>query len=183
MNLDAVLAAHRFGLGANKRDLDAMRGDPRGWLKSQCASLDPILRPFAGQKSTAEALSGLPAYKEAMAKSADEQIKLVQMGRDMFIKEMRPWMRNAFETHVPFLERFVWFWSNHFTISVLKQRMIFFAGPYEREAIRPKILGKFEDLLVSTVQHPAKAPCARTRRRCAAPAASASSRWPRWRQT
>ncbi|MBL8157578.1 MAG: DUF1800 domain-containing protein, partial [Anaerolineae bacterium] len=55
----------------------------------------------------------------------------------------------------PFLERLVWFWSNHFTISVLKQRMIFVAGGYEREAIRPNVLGRFEDLLIATVRHPA----------------------------
>lgn len=155
MNLEAVLATHRFGLGAGKRDLDAMRGDPRGWLKFQTTSLDPVLRPFAGQKSTGEVLRALPEYRQAARASADEQIRLVQMGRDMFIAEMRPWMRNAFETAAPFLERYVWFWSNHFTISVLKQRMIFVAGGYEREAIRPNVLGKFEDLLLASVRHPA----------------------------
>jgi uncharacterized protein (DUF1800 family) len=155
MNLEAVLATHRFGLGAGKRDLDAMRGDPRGWLKSQLASVEPIVRPFAGQKSTAQVLRDLPSMREAANKSPDDMVKLAKMGRDMFIAEMRPWMRNAFETPVPFLERYVWFWSNHFTISVLKQRMTFFAGGYEREAIRPAVLGKFEDLLLSTVRHPA----------------------------
>ncbi|MDZ4869639.1 MAG: DUF1800 domain-containing protein [Alphaproteobacteria bacterium] len=155
MNLEAVLATHRFGLGAGKRDLDAMRGDPRGWLKSQLGSVEPITRPFAGQKSTAQVLRDLPSMREAANKSPDDMVKLAKMGRDMFIAEMRPWMRNAFETPVPFLERYVWFWSNHFTISVLKQRMTFFAGSYEREAIRPAVLGKFEDLLISTVRHPA----------------------------
>ena len=155
MNVETVLAVHRFGLGAGRRDLDAMRGNPRGWLKSQCNSLDPILRPFAGQKSTAEVLRALPNYREAQQQSAENMIKLQQMGRDMFINEMRPWMKNAFETTAPFLERYVWFWSNHFTISVLKARMIFVAGGYEREAIRPNVLGKFEDLLIATVRHPA----------------------------
>lgn len=155
MNMDAVLAVHRFGLGAGKRDLEAVGGDPRGWLKSQCTSTDPITRPFAGQKSTGEVLRALPEYRQAARASADEMIKLQQMGRDMFIAEMRPWMKNAFDTPAPFLERYVWFWSNHFTISVLKQRMIFVAGGYEREAIRPNVLGKFEDLLIATVRHPA----------------------------
>jgi uncharacterized protein (DUF1800 family) len=155
MNADAVLAAHRFGLGAGRRELDAMRGDPRGWLKHQCQSLEPITRPFAGQKSTAEVVRALPEYREAAKASPDDMVKLQQMGREMFINEMRPWMRNAFDNPAPFLERYVWFWSNHFTISVLKQRMIFVAGGYEREAIRPHVLGKFEDLLTATVRHPA----------------------------
>lgn len=155
MNADAVLAAHRFGLGAGRRELEAMRGDPRGWLKAQCRSVDAVTSPFAGQKSTGEVIRSLPEYREAAKASADDQIKLQQMGRDMFINEMRPWMKNAFDNPAPFLERLVWFWSNHFTISVLKGRMVFFAGSYEREAIRPAVLGKFEDLLISTVRHPA----------------------------
>jgi uncharacterized protein (DUF1800 family) len=155
MNLEQVLATHRFGLGAGKRDLDAMRGDPRGWLKSQLGSVEQITRPFAGQKSTGEVVRALPEYRQAAQASADEMVRLQQMGRDMFIAEMRPWMRNAFESPAPFLERYVWFWSNHFTISVLKQRMIFVAGGYEREAIRPNVLGKFEDLLLASVRHPA----------------------------
>ena len=155
MNADAILAAHRFGLGAGRRDLEAMRGDPRGWLKSQCQSVEPVTRPFAGQKSTGEVIRALPEYRQAAKASPDDQIKLQQMGRELFINDMRPWMKNAFENPAPFLERLVWFWSNHFTISVLKQRMIFVAGGYEREAIRPNVLGRFEDLLIATVRHPA----------------------------
>jgi uncharacterized protein (DUF1800 family) len=155
MNADAVLAAHRFGLGAGRRDLEAMRGDPRGWLKAQCKSVEAVTQPFAGQKSTGEVIRSLPEYRQAAKAAPEEQIKLQQMGRDMFINEMRPWMKNAFDNPAPFLERLVWFWSNHFTISVLKQRMIFIAGGYEREAIRPNVLGKFEDLLIATVRHPA----------------------------
>lgn len=155
MNLDVALAAHRFGLGAGPRDLAAIGGDPRAWLKGQLASTEPLLRPFAGQKSTREVLQGLPTRREIEAMKADQQVNLAKQGREMFLNEMRPWMRNAFETPVPFLERWTWFWSNHFSISVLKQRMSFFAGNYEREAIRPAVLGKFEDLLLSTVRHPA----------------------------
>lgn len=155
MNADAVLAAHRFGLGAGRRDLEAMRGDPRGWLKAQCRDVQVVTRPFVGQKSTGEVIRELPEYRQAANASPDDQIKLQKMGREMFINEMRPWMKNAFDNPAPFLERLVWFWSNHFTISVLKQRMVFVAGGYEREAIRPNVLGKFEDLLIATVRHPA----------------------------
>lgn len=155
MNAEMVLAAHRFGLGAGRRDFEAMRGDPQGWLRSQLQSTAPALAAFQGQKSTGQVLRELPSMREAANKSPDDQVKLAKMGRDLFVANMRPWMKNAFETPVPFLERYVWFWSNHFTISVLKQRMSFFAGTYEAEAIRPNVLGKFEDLLLATVRHPA----------------------------
>jgi uncharacterized protein (DUF1800 family) len=55
-----------------------------------------------------------------------------------------------------FAERLVAFWTNHFAIEadnggVLKA----LAGPFEREAIRPHILGSFEDLLFAATRHPA----------------------------
>ena len=60
------------------------------------------------------------------------------------------------ETQAPFLERLVSFWSNHFAISVAKSGTIkAMAGAFEREAIRPHILGKFADLLIAVEQHPA----------------------------
>jgi uncharacterized protein (DUF1800 family) len=54
---------------------------------------------------------------------------------------------------VGFVERLVWFWSNHFCISA--DKIIAMAGPYEREAIRPHVLGRFVDLLAAVESHPA----------------------------
>ncbi len=52
-----------------------------------------------------------------------------------------------------FVERLVWFWSNHFCISADKVPAM--AGAYEREAIRPHVLGGFADLLLAVESHPA----------------------------
>ena len=55
-----------------------------------------------------------------------------------------------------FTERLVAFWSNHFCISANKggpARM--WAGSFEREAIRPHVLGRFGDMLKAVEQHPA----------------------------
>jgi uncharacterized protein (DUF1800 family) len=53
-------------------------------------------------------------------------------------------------------ERLTMFWANHFAIEsdnggILKALV----GPFEREAIRPNILGRFEDLLLAATRHPA----------------------------
>jgi uncharacterized protein (DUF1800 family) len=56
-------------------------------------------------------------------------------------------------TDIGFVERLVWFWSNHFCISA--DKVIGMAGPYEREAIRPHVLGRFADLLQAVESHPA----------------------------
>jgi uncharacterized protein (DUF1800 family) len=55
-----------------------------------------------------------------------------------------------------FAERLVAFWSNHFCISALKGPLArIWAGSFEREAIRPHVLGRFADMLKAVEQHPA----------------------------
>src|SRR5258706_5345472 len=55
-----------------------------------------------------------------------------------------------------FLERLVVFWSNHFCISANKGELArIWAGSFEREAIRPHVLGRFGDMLKAVEQHPA----------------------------
>src|SRR6202035_5650849 len=53
-------------------------------------------------------------------------------------------------------ERLVAFWSNHFCISANKGELArMWAGSFEREAIRPHVLGRFADMLKAVEQHPA----------------------------
>ncbi len=47
------------------------------------------------------------------------------------------------------------FWFNHFNVFINKGADRFLVTSYERDAIRPHVLGKFEDLLVATAQSPA----------------------------
>jgi len=55
-----------------------------------------------------------------------------------------------------FTERLVAFWSNHFCISANKGPLArIWAGSFEREAIRPHVLGRFGDMLKAVEQHPA----------------------------
>src|SRR5262249_7836354 len=65
--------------------------------------------------------------------------------------------KSAFEAAVAaeigFVERLVWFWSNHFCVSA--DKILSMAGAYEREAIRPHVLGRFADMLTAVESHPA----------------------------
>jgi uncharacterized protein (DUF1800 family) len=47
------------------------------------------------------------------------------------------------------------FWFNHFNIFVYKDLDRWYSIPYERDAIRPHVLGKFRDLLEATAKSPA----------------------------
>src|SRR5688572_13692792 len=47
------------------------------------------------------------------------------------------------------------FWFNHFNVFLDKGADRVLTGAYERDAIRPHVLGRFRDLLGATAQHPA----------------------------
>jgi len=47
------------------------------------------------------------------------------------------------------------FWFNHFNVFSQKGAVRWMVPAYEREAIRPHVLGKFRDLVLATARHPA----------------------------
>ena len=47
------------------------------------------------------------------------------------------------------------FWYNHFNVFIEKGNDRFLVTSYERDSIRPHVLGKFKDMLVATAQDPA----------------------------
>ena len=55
----------------------------------------------------------------------------------------------------PLLARMTEFWFNHFNVFLEKGAVRPYVGSYLLHAIRPHALGKFEDLLLATAQHPA----------------------------
>jgi uncharacterized protein (DUF1800 family) len=72
--------------------------------------------------------------------------------QQIFFAEARARFDAALGAEVGFVERLVWFWSNHFCVNADDTAM---AGPYEREAIRPHVLGRFVDLVQAADSHPA----------------------------
>jgi uncharacterized protein (DUF1800 family) len=73
--------------------------------------------------------------------------------QQLLLSEAKVRFDTATTADVGFVERLVWFWSNHFCISA--DKVVGMAGPYEREAIRPHLLGRFADLLLAVESHPA----------------------------
>ena len=72
--------------------------------------------------------------------------------RQIFLDEAKAHYDAAIDSEIGFVERLVWFWSNHFCVNSDATVM---AGAYEREAIRPHVLGRFADMLVAAESHPA----------------------------
>ena len=92
-----------------------------------------------------------PATGDMAAKMAAEAVP--DPGRQIYLEEARVRTAAAFGAEIGFVERLVWFWSNHFCISADKIQSM--SGAYEREAIRPHVLGRFADMLLAVEGHPA----------------------------
>lgn len=96
-----------------------------------------------------------PAAMPGQPGAAAPANQLGKARRDAFREEAFARVDRAIATDTPFLERLVYFWSNHFCVSVTKGNVRALAGSFEREAIRPHILGRFADMLRAVEQHPA----------------------------
>ena len=73
--------------------------------------------------------------------------------QQLLLSEAKARFDAAATADVGFVERLVWFWSNHFCVSA--DKVVGMAGPFEREAIRSHVLGRFADLLLAVESHPA----------------------------
>jgi uncharacterized protein (DUF1800 family) len=173
----AAIAANRFGLGARPGELAIVGSDPRGWLRAQLAAPPPGLASSelrsAGQiladalqlrreiqaARKADAFVNTAPQADAAKSEAgavnDVLQKLPQFLRPIYVSEVSARFQLAVATDRPFLERLTQFWSNHFAVSVDKQFLAGLAGSFEREAIRPHVLGNFSDLLLAVETHPA----------------------------
>jgi uncharacterized protein (DUF1800 family) len=164
---EAALALHRFGFGPRAGSIEGIADDPRGAL---IAELD---RPGAGQITNPDLLTSGAANRAVFEYNAERNAEkkrprqdsaqgameaapakpeAVPLPRQLFRKEARARIDAALDAEIGFVERLVWFWSNHFCVNQEKTVM---AGAYEREAIRPHVLGRFADMLLAAEGHPA----------------------------
>jgi uncharacterized protein (DUF1800 family) len=157
----AVIAASRFGLGARPGDLTTIARDPTRWLTDQ---LQGPQRLHSDIQRLPDSSSVLIEVEKLRRERRDEKrdepggVPLAAYGRtvrDHYIDQTSARYRAAAETDMPFHERLVHFWCNHFAISADKQPVPAIAGLYEKEAIRPNVTGRFIDLLLAVEKHPA----------------------------
>jgi uncharacterized protein (DUF1800 family) len=119
------------------------------------SSLDPEKRLQVAAALPAQALAQFPEYRRMGMKSRQPQ--QVVSGD---LKESKVF--RALYSNRQLEEVLVDFWFNHFNVFEAKNvqsptpggvRMLL--ASYERDAIRPHVLGKFKDLLLATARHPA----------------------------
>lgn len=173
--LTSAIAANRFGLGARPGELPTIGGSGPDWLRAQLDGRSPQIDDPALQSSASvltqldEARSAIRAERMSAAgggrDGADSAAgsaaaigalkRLPQLIRPIYLAEAGARFRESVATDRPFVERLTQFWANHFAVSVDKNVLAALAGSYEREAIRPYVLGNFNDMLLATTRHPA----------------------------
>jgi uncharacterized protein (DUF1800 family) len=116
-----------------------------------------IGRTGKGANGGAPARMPLSNDGAATAGAARDQLfaDLGKRGRDLYQQEAAARTIAQIESDQPLRERLTLFWSNHFTVSVIRPIVLGLAGSFEREAIRPHVTGRFYDLLLAAVHHPA----------------------------
>jgi uncharacterized protein (DUF1800 family) len=146
MDTKAAQAMIRFGLG--RRPDESVPADPVGWLRAQVQMRDTASFPE------------LMDSGRCMAAWRDDTLHPLPPGQGTRVQailqaEKLAAIRYAIATDAPFRERLVWFWTNHFTVSVSRLEVWPVLGAYIREAIRPHVTGRFEDMLMAVMRHPA----------------------------
>ncbi len=168
----ARLLLSRATYGARPGDLDAVLAKgTKAWLEEQLeperiddsAVLTSLRKLENLQLSTAELMRKYPqpsrAEREAMlkARSSDERKAPPRDRRGLVLRELwQAKLYRAVHSERQLQEVMTDFWFNHFNVYARKNRNTLLAVPsYERDVIRPYALGRFEDLLAATAEHPA----------------------------
>ena len=139
------------GLGRRRGSATRETGSSRNWIRPAPESKPRIFLP----------------WKRSDQPSGDPGSPRIQVTKRPAAKDGRDCNRSPEErfpglfqqriaTSTPFLERLVAFWSNHLCVSAqAKPQVLSLAGHYEREVIRPHVLGRFSDMVLASARHPA----------------------------
>jgi uncharacterized protein (DUF1800 family) len=155
----AAKAAPASGTEAPAQSPPDAKAQRRNLSLSSIAMDITAKEPLAKSGDGANATMADPSAKFAeimqpnAPKPPPQQLNIIQK---TFRTEALARLQRATMADCGYVERLVVFWSNHFCISAGKGGLArMWAGSFEREAIRPYVLGRFADMLKAVEQHPA----------------------------
>ncbi|MEZ5319285.1 MAG: DUF1800 domain-containing protein [Vicinamibacterales bacterium] len=96
-----------------------------------------------------------PAGQPARPEVSPEERQVRQRAQSVTNELMQAKMVRAIESEAQLQEVLVDFWFNHFNVFIGKGQVRQYLTEYEREAIRPYVLGSFRDMLGATAHSPA----------------------------
>src|SRR5688572_6947928 len=150
----ALRALNRFGLGARIGERRRIN-DPRAWLRAQLEGGAPTITPPPAGAPAALG-EAIRAFRGPARQTPEQRQQLRRKLVEIASQESVAALTTRVTTDRPFVERLVAFWSNHLCVSTAAKVLVApLAGGYEREAIRPHVLGRFEDMVLASAKHPA----------------------------
>jgi uncharacterized protein (DUF1800 family) len=150
----SLRALNRYGLGARIGERRRI-SDARAWLRTQLEGAPPLVAAPAGASPSAVG-EAIRAFRGPARATPEQRQQLRRRLVEIASQESVAALTMRVTTDRPFVERLVAFWSNHLCVSVSAKALVApLAGSYEREAIRPNVLGRFEDLVLASAKHPA----------------------------
>lgn len=154
-----AIALNRFGLGA--RPDEPAPVSPKAWLLAQFERFVVSPPSYANLPRAADTAIDYARQRQEIRVAEDEASKMAVRRelrgemREIYRAAVNARAQSALTTPAPFIERLVHFWSNHFAVSADKLTVSPLVGAFEAEAIRPHVLGRFEDMLLAVERHPA----------------------------
>ena len=139
--------------------LDAQLGSPAEALPAaieaqidnlEVTHADParLLADLSAENKRINALGDGPD-KEQARKTFNEH------GSKLAYEAARRHLLRATYSRAQLREQLGWFWLNFFNVHQSKANVRWLVGDYEEHAIRPHVLGRFRDLVMATLTHPA----------------------------
>ena len=114
-----------------------------------------VERRNAQRRAAQTGVSDPPPATGQAAPRTPEQTEAMRMQRTVIGELSQQRILRAAYSERQLEEVLVDFWMNHFNVFVGKGQVRNYLTEYERDAIRPRVLGKFRDLLGATAQSPA----------------------------
>ncbi len=151
---DAYVGAGRAGFWAQQLRVvgdEALPPQARAMVRAMSISAVPVRDVVGAYEAEAKRLKDLPEGegRKARHKALNERYQFIveEAQRRHIIRAL--YSSNQLE------EQLTWFWFNHFNVFQGKDKVKLLVGDYEENAIRPHVFGRFRDLLLATLMHPA----------------------------
>src|SRR5579859_5538590 len=167
---DDVQWLQRVTYGLDPATVSLYRGVGRErFLREQLSGRDDRLPPAVQARIAALEISRITPEKllaeeqaeQQRLKNASEADKLAarkarnENGNALLNETVERHLLRAIYSPAQLKEQMDWFWLNHFNVFAHKAAVRWLAADYEERAIRPHALGKFRDLVMATLTHPA----------------------------
>jgi uncharacterized protein (DUF1800 family) len=166
-----VVWLQRVNFGVDSRALaDYRRLGRERYLEEQLNPSAEVLPPAiatqvrtieSAETDPAQTLATLQERRRAINALAEDAAKeqarkaLNEEANRLAYQAMRLELLRAIYSPAQLREQMVWFWLNHFSVFEYKADLRWLLADYDEHAIRPHALGRFRDLVLATLEHPA----------------------------